>query len=677
MHEAWKNGLRVVSEKLLNRIGSTRQVPTLHAEAAFLILPGLIRLLNELKSPCPVDFIRSCSGIEDAQLSASILHKAKEIQVMKEKRRAIMASRRKNGAKPKHKLSSKKGRKQLMRRMEKLSAVGRLSTSTKMVDQAHKAIVHGDGEARSADFGLTAVEIQEVIAALYPAGRAEDDLEAVDTPSTQPKLVEAIDFDADIVREVIKRLPKGSAHGSSPWTYSWIQKLFGGTDNALARYHSAIGSFFRKMKEGKLDMNLWTCSRAVLIPKAEEGKWRPIGIGESWYRMFGRAVLFELGRDEFADKFTPLQFGVCVQGGCEYVARMAQLSLDHRPGHVLLKTDFKNAFNLIPRQLILKGLREMCPALIPFFKWAYGKPSKLINSQGVTVGESATGCKQGDPLSALFFCAAIHPTLKDIDSMLVDEYYLGDPNKREDLFYEVDDDKRLEDLGPRPLCMAYMDDMNLSVPWQLALPVSANLKGLFKEVGLELNDDKCRIVGPNGRKIQQRCEDEGRIAPYQFEFSGSVVLGNPVGEAAYRREKVMEMCKEATASLKTLTGIHLSSCTVFNLIKFCYNPRASFLARVQDPEVFIDGLLYFDGEIDAAIARTAGHDLGGDLETLEFVRKRARLATIRSLPTEWGGLGVGRHSWVSGDVACHKSRNMTCETRGKELQHAAPPGRRA
>lgn len=225
----------------------------------------------------------------------------------------------------------------------------------------------GGGEVRSADTELSPEQLRKVISDLYPKARDVDNLAGQPTTPPMGTLVEAIDFDADVIAEVIKCLPKGSAHGSSSWTYSWIQKLFGGNDSSIPQLHQVIGGFFQKMLGGKLEKDFWTCSRAVLIPKPEEGKWRPTGIGESWYRFFGRAFIFEVGKSEFGEKFTPFQYGVCVPGGCEYVARMAQISLDHKKSHVLLKTDFKNAFNLIPRQLILEGLRKMCPALIPFF----------------------------------------------------------------------------------------------------------------------------------------------------------------------------------------------------------------------------------------------------------------------------------------------------------------------
>ena len=103
--------------------------------------------------------------------------------------------------------------------------------------------------------------------------------------------------------------------------------------------------------------------------------------------------------------------GCGVSGGSEIAARMAQVFLDAHPEHVLIKTEFKNDFNLTPRNLMLAGLHSFCPRLIPWFRWAYGEAFLLVDGQGRVVGSSELGCRQGDPLAALLFCVAIQNSL--------------------------------------------------------------------------------------------------------------------------------------------------------------------------------------------------------------------------------------------------------------------------
>ena len=52
-----------------------------------------------------------------------------------------------------------------------------------------------------------------------------------------------------------------------------------------------------------------------------------------------------------------VQLGVSMPDGVSTAARLAQLFLEADPKeHVVLKTDFKNAFNNIPRHLVLDQL---------------------------------------------------------------------------------------------------------------------------------------------------------------------------------------------------------------------------------------------------------------------------------------------------------------------------------
>jgi hypothetical protein len=78
------------------------------------------------------------------------------------------------------------------------------------------------------------------------------------------------------------------------------------------------------MTNGMLGNRLWTKSRGALIPNLEAGKFRLIGIGEAWYRLLGRCILKEVGR-EVGDQLPLLQMGCGVSGGSEIAARTAQV----------------------------------------------------------------------------------------------------------------------------------------------------------------------------------------------------------------------------------------------------------------------------------------------------------------------------------------------------------------
>ena len=69
--------------------------------------------------------------------------------------------------------------------------------------------------------------------------------------------------------------------------------------------------------------------------------------------------------------------------------------------HLLLKLDFKNAFNCLRQDKILAAVSEKAPDLFPLIHSAYGTPSSLFI--GDSIIQSAKGIQQGNPLGPLFF----------------------------------------------------------------------------------------------------------------------------------------------------------------------------------------------------------------------------------------------------------------------------------
>ena len=93
------------------------------------------------------------------------------------------------------------------------------------------------------------------------------------------------------------------------------------------------------------------------------------------------------------------------------------------PGQMLLKLDFKNAFNSLRRDKMLMTVRESIPELFRFVHSAYAQPSSLFCRDQVV--ESSEGVQQGDPLGPLLFCLTIHPMVLKLRSELR-VFYLDD-----------------------------------------------------------------------------------------------------------------------------------------------------------------------------------------------------------------------------------------------------------
>lgn len=484
-------------------------------------------------------------------------------------------------------------------------------------------------------------EVIEKVQQLNPPGSESDVLPPI---SAEEASAARITVDADIARAILKLLPSGSANGASGWTCGIIRSLY---SDGTADDFNAIAALFTAMAGGDLPSTHWVTSRAVLIPKPNNNGLRPLGIGEAWYRYLGRALL-HIEAPDVADSIWHLQLGCGVPGGCEIAARAAQAFLEQNPTHVLIKTDFKNAFNLTPRSSIFEGIKRFCPRLLPWFRWAYGASSPLVNSRGEQVGSSETGCRQGDPLASLLFCVAIQAALEELQSEL-DRLY-------DNAAAEILDMGR---LGlQKGLVLAYMDDCTFSLPWVLVEPFWEVLVTVCERYGLILNVDKCRIIGANATHLQ------GQL-PITTLVDGDIVLGNPVGTIEYRQRICAELVETYTKSLPTLQSLQLSPVVAFNLIKSCINSRVTFLSRVQDLQG-IEWLEPFDIAIDSAVFQVAQHyPTAANAEA-----RRALSATIRSMPLPLGGMGIARYSWIAGQAGVIKSRSFLQSYLESRFEHS-------
>ena len=128
--------------------------------------------------------------------------------------------------------------------------------------------------------------------------------------------------------------------------------------------------------------------------------------------------------------------------------------------HCLVKLDFKNAFNSIRRDCLREAVASIAPSLLGYFDSAYGATTKLFFSEHIV--ELAEGIQQGDPLSPLLVCLTIHPVLSDIQSDFVS---------------------------------GYLDDIAISGATKTVADDVRRLKNQAKVIGLQMNKNKCGIIG--------------------------------------------------------------------------------------------------------------------------------------------------------------------------------------
>ena len=152
---------------------------------------------------------------------------------------------------------------------------------------------------------------------------------------------------------------------------------------------------------------------ATLIPlKKKDGGIRPIAVGQTLRRLVAKCLSRRVAVTVGAD-LVPLQLGCGVPLGCEAAAHATRQYLHHMPQyHLLLKLDFRNAFNSLRRYKMLEAVQQYIPDLSSFIYSAYASPSHLFCGDHIL--KSAEGVQQGDPLGPLLFCITIQQLIVDL-----------------------------------------------------------------------------------------------------------------------------------------------------------------------------------------------------------------------------------------------------------------------
>lgn len=593
---------------------------------AFLILPGYIRALLDIKGRHIVDLLREIKQCPSPV--HLILSKAHELMPVMKNIKARQQSRLKSQSAANYSDNSKV--RHTHSRIVKFYRQNRFSQAMKVLEQYSEEELTGSGAGATPNT-LTLAQKTSAVLRLNPVASA---LDVLPPASEDPLLTASIVITVEQVEATLSKLPKGSANGISGWTYDILRQLYtvkgsGCTPKELSSHHAVIAKFFNVILQGKLPRDQWLISRAVLIPKPD-GNFRPLGIGETWYRLLNRTILSNIGAQVGSD-LLPLQLGCSVSNGCEIGARLAQVVLESDPRYVMIKTDFKNAFNLIPRQVLYAALCEICPELCKWFRWAYGSSSELRDADGVLLGLSSTGCRQGDPLSFFLFCVGVQQCLKGINTMV-----------------QAVHTEANETLTPG--VVGYADDFSIFTTWELAAVICAQIQDYTKLAHLQLNIEKCSIIA-HPTHIQSLLST-GPV--FTNVVVGDKVLGSPAGTQDFRVDAVHQKVESMSKLFRGLDKLKLPVNIVTTLLKFCISNRVSYLSKVLDPSLSMDAFLRLDALIDEAICKSIEY-------TPSDVAAASVVSVIRSLPQWAGGLAIPRYSWVQGHVGCIRSRNA-CQT---------------
>lgn len=427
----------------------------------------------------------------------------------------------------------------------------------------------------------TLAELRE----LHPSARAE--MKGAREESTHAP----VSVDQQIIQKLIlKRMCSASAPGPSGWTGELLAVLIRERECGLG-IAAIVRDICNGVFEGSIRDRL-TASCVIGIEKSD-GSVRPIAMGEVLYKLAGM-YLVSMIPDAACSLFPTVQYGVGIPAGTEKAFHNAVVALrygpreermdvtperkDGEPRRIAICCDIRNAFNSISRQKIFEALEAepKCAHMLPFYQWAYRKPSLLLHYNGsklIGTLSSEEGVKQGDPMGALLFALGIH-----------------------DLVSHLNDDL------PAVQVFAYLDDLTMVGPHQQLKEAFLKLQEGLPTLSLTLNMRKSYVLD-----LERNCQQSAELADsvgLNLLHEGTL-LGAAVGSDRFVKKSVRAKANEARPLLQLMSSRNFPAQPALILLRVSRMFTMHYLARLIPPRLAKFGMRLFDQHIQATFQQLA------------------------------------------------------------------------
>lgn len=421
------------------------------------------------------------------------------------------------------------------------------------------------------------------LSSLHP--RTPEDRRPSPTSDAQPLRVLP-----EAVKAAIQSFPSGSSAGPDGLRPHHLKDLITGItcEHPLLL---AITDLLNIILEGKTPISVRRVlfGATLLALTKKNGGVRPIAVGYLWRRLAAK-VACSYVKEASATLLAPRQLGFGVPGGIEAAVHATRRYVEHmKPGHVLAKIDFTNAFNTLRRDCILEAVAKHFPELLPFVS------STVVDSSDLQFGEyilqSQEGAQQGDPLGPLYFCLVFKDILQSLRSELV---------------------------------LGYLDDVTMGGDASTVAADFIELEAAATTVGLVINRSKCEIIGHTD-ETRALFADYNIILP-ETNSEAATLLGAPL----FPGQTLDSVLGSKRLELQLLTNrlsLMPSHDSLYLLRNILTAPRLMFLLRTA-PCANSPELLQYDEVVREALSTTLNIDLADN---------RWNQA---SLPIRWGGLGI-------------------------------------
>ena len=419
-------------------------------------------------------------------------------------------------------------------------------------------------------------------------------------------------YDPSEIKAILERTPSNLAPGPSGLRFDHLKAALLLPDQSTVNHFLfSLTTFVNTAVSGSFPKELqpFLCGGIVIPCNKKDGGVRPIVLGETLRNIVSNCVLLQ-SAPPVKSQLDQHQYGVRHSGyGIQGAIFKAQHFAHNLETNIILKIDFRNAFNSINRRVCMLALESLEPDCCPWVSWCL-QSSSYVSFKSEII-PCANGVQQGEPMSPLLFCVAIDPAIQALS--------------------------KVDGLSQ----LWYLDDGLFYGPPSVVATALTRLKELLPALHLSINLAKCEIYSANGIGVD--FPPELRDIPIFRDQRSWSFLGAPltphsqtcINTALERfllvNKRIGELALEHPAEALALTRSCAGACKVMHVLQagLPAGQQASFLAKCSTS---------LKNTVDLIVGSTL------TLRAWDLVR----------LPVKLGGLGVHDpfHCVYSARLAC-------------------------